>query len=379
MLPLDNSSLGVYNISKLLQRGSDMKPTENNVLIAMSGGVDSAVAALIMQNQGYQCAGATMLLHQKNENASSCGTNEEIQDAERVAKFLGLPFHVLDFSNDFRTHVIDYFVSSYEKGETPNPCIECNRYMKFDLFLHAALELGYSKIATGHYARIEYAPEQDRYLLKKAIDPSKDQSYVLWRLRQDQLSLVLFPLGGMTKAEARTLAEKAALPVAHKSESQDICFIPNGKYVEFLEGYRKKEYPAGDFVKNDGTVLGRHKGIVRYTIGQKKGLGLVLPEPLYVCALNIDSNTVVLGRSEELFTRELTAREINLLSVDRIEGSMRVKAKVRYRHQEEWATVTQPTSDTLHVVFDEPQRAITKGQSVVLYDGDTVVGGGIIQ
>lgn len=350
-------------------------------LIALSGGVDSSVAALLMKQAGYDCAGATMLLHgkcQANESTPVCGSDEDVRDAERVAIALGMPFHILDCSSLFERAVIQRFVEAYENGRTPNPCIDCNRYLKFDEFFNRAMDLGYDCMATGHYAQIAYDADCGRYLLKKAADPSKDQSYVLWSLRQQQLARTVFPLGGMSKAEAREVAEQNGLLTAQKKDSQDICFVPDGKYAEFVERYTQKAYPTGDFVTADGNILGSHKGIIRYTIGQKKGLGLVLPEPLYVCAIRPNTNQVVLGRSEELFSRELVAHDVNLISLLKIEGELRVKAKVRYRHTEEWATVTQPEVDTLRVVFDEPQRAITKGQSVVLYDGDIVVCGGII-
>ena len=278
----------------------------------------------------------------------------------------------------FEEAVIKRFIRAYEEGRTPNPCIDCNRYLKFDEFFHRAIEKGFDCMATGHYARIGISEDNGRYLLKKAIDPTKDQSYVLWSLRQEQLMRTVFPLGELSKAEARQLAESSHLPTAHKQDSQDICFVPDGKYADFVERYANKSYPSGDFVSTDGKILGQHKGIIRYTVGQKKGLGLVLPEPLYVCSINPLSNQIILGKSEELFSRELTAHDVNLISVPKINGEMRIKAKVRYRHTEDWATVTQTDEHTIRVIFDEPQRAITKGQSVVLYDGDTVVGGGII-
>ncbi len=352
--------------------------SNQKILIAMSGGVDSAVAALLIKQMGNECAGATMLLHKPAETFSVCGSTIEAEDARRVADALGLPFHLLDFSDVFEREVIERFIAAYESGKTPNPCVDCNRYLKFNRFFQGAKALGYDMIATGHYARIEYNEESNRYLLKKALDPSKDQSYVLWSLNQSQLAHTMFPLGTYQKAEARKMAEQALPFVAKKKDSQDICFVPDGKYADFVEQYTGKHYPEGFFVSTDGTVLGKHKGIIRYTVGQKKGLGLVLPEPLYVSSIDPESNRVILCRSEELFTTSLTAHGINLISMPRIDGELRVKAKVRYRHAEEWATVTQPDEDTIRVEFDEPQRAITKGQSVVLYDEDTVVGGGII-
>ena len=351
---------------------------QKKALIAMSGGVDSSVVALLMKQQGYDCAGATMILHKRTEQDQSCGSGSDANDAKAVADALGIPFHTLDCSDIFDREVVARFVRAYEEGRTPNPCIDCNRYLKFDAFFDRAMALGYDCMATGHYAQIDHDSNSGRYLLKKAADPSKDQSYVLWSLRQEQLARTVFPLGELQKAEARQLAEMHRLPTAHKQDSQDICFVPDGKYANFVERYTKKTYPAGSFVSTDGAILGQHKGIIRYTIGQKKGLGLVLPEPLYVCSIDPDSNRVILGKSEELFSTTLTAHDVNLISVSEIKGELRLKAKVRYRHQEDWATVTQPAPDTLQIVFDTPQRAITKGQSVVLYDGDVVVGGGVI-
>lgn len=351
---------------------------QKKVLIAMSGGVDSSVASLLMKNQGYTCAGATMILHKNVDNGQLCGSNQDAKDAETVATSLGMDFYTFDCSDLFEEAVVRRFIRAYEEGKTPNPCIDCNRYLKFDEFFNRAMALGYDCIATGHYAQIAFSEKNGRYLLKKAADPSKDQSYVLWSLRQEQLAKTVFPLGGLSKIYARELAETSNLPTAHKRDSQDICFVPDGKYASFVERYTQKTYPTGDFLSTDGRILGQHKGIIRYTVGQKKGLGLVLPEPLYVCSIQPQTNQIILGKNEELFFRELTAHDLNMISVPEIKGSMRLKAKVRYRHQEDWATVTQPDKDTLRVVFDEPQRAITKGQSVVLYDDDIVVGGGII-
>ena len=351
---------------------------QKKALIAMSGGVDSSVAARLMQQKGYDCAGATMILHKDRSDEQSCGSTDDARDAEAVAKSLGMDFYTFDCTELFEQAVIQRFVRAYEEGRTPNPCIDCNRYLKFDEFFNRAMMLGFDCMATGHYARIEYDNQSGRYLLKKAADPLKDQSYVLWSLRQEQLAHTVFPLGDMQKAEARELAQANGLATAHKRDSQDICFVPDGKYANFVERYANKTYPSGDFVSTNGEVLGQHKGIIRYTVGQKKGLGLVLPQPLYVCSVDPVSNRVILGKSEELFSRELTAHDTNFISVPEIKVEMRVKAKVRYRHTEEWATVSQIDASSIRVVFDQPQRAITRGQSVVLYDGDVVVGGGII-
>ena len=259
------------------------------------------------------------------------------------------------------------------------PVSGCNRYLKFDKLYRRAKELGYDYVATGHYARIEQDAASGRYLLKKALDIDKDQSYVLYTMTQDQLAHTLFPLGNKKKAEVRKIAETRGFVNAHKHDSQDICFVQNGSYADFIERHTGKTYPEGNFINRDGDILGRHRGVIRYTVGQRKGLGLAFSDPLYVCAVNPSQNTVTLGRESELYSRVLTAKDINLISVPRLEKATRLKAKVRYRQTEQWAIVTQLGEDTLKVEYDEPQRAITKGQSVVLYDGDIVVGGGTIQ
>ncbi len=351
-------------------------------LIAMSGGVDSSVAAWLMKEKGYDCIGATMKLFQNEDTGvsdeHSCCSLEDVEDARSVARVLGMPYYVFNFADRFREAVIDRFIEAYENGRTPNPCIDCNRYLKFEKLFQRAGELGCDYVVTGHYARIAYDKSRGRYLLKKAADESKDQSYVLYSLSQEQLAHAQFPLGGMTKNETREMAERHGFINAKKADSQDICFVQNGKYHEFITEYTGKEFPEGDFIDARGNVLGRHKGIIRYTVGQRKGLGIAFGEPVYVLKVDPSANTVTLGTNEELFTDTVTAKKINLISVDRIREPMRVKAKVRYRHKEQWGTVTQPDEDTLRMVFDEPQRAITAGQALVIYDGDTVVGGGTI-
>lgn len=354
----------------------------HKALIAMSGGVDSSVAAYLMRKQGYECIGATMKLYHNEDicipKDHSCCSLDDVEDARAVAASMDIPYYVFNFSERFKEEVMDKFVHCYECGITPNPCIDCNRYLKFEYLYNRAKELGYDYVVTGHYAQIKYDASIDRYLLSKAVDASKDQSYVLYSLTQEQLAHTQFPLGCMPKSKTREIAEQQGFINAKKHDSQDICFVQNGNYAEFIEDYTKKTYPEGNFVDIHGNILGRHKGIIRYTIGQRKGLGLSLKEPMYVMEINTTDNTVVLGRDADLFTDTLIANDINLISVPRIDGEMRVKAKVRYRHTEQPATVTQIGDDTIKVVFDEPQRAITKGQAVVLYDGDIVVGGGTI-
>ncbi|MBO4308358.1 MAG: tRNA 2-thiouridine(34) synthase MnmA [Clostridia bacterium] len=353
------------------------------ILIAMSGGVDSSVAAFLMKEQGFDCVGVTMKLFGGEElgikKDHSCCSLDDVEDARSVAMRLGIPYYVFNFSDRFRECVIDRFIGAYENGETPNPCIDCNRFLKFDALFRRARELGCERIATGHYANIRFDEASGRYLLEKAADASKDQSYVLWSMTQEQLAHTSFPLGSFKKEETRRIAEQNEFINAQKHDSQDICFVPDGDYAAFVEQTTGKTYPQGDFLTEDGKKLGKHKGLIHYTVGQRRGLGLALPEPLYVVRLDLEHNNVILGRNEALFSRELTANEINLIAVPKLEMPRRLKAKVRYRQREEWATVEQTANDTLRVVFDEPQRAITKGQSVVLYDGDVVFGGGIIK
>ena len=350
-------------------------------LIAMSGGVDSSVAALLIKRLGYEATGTTMKLYNNDDiglkKENTCCSADDIADARAVCGRLGIPYYVFNFTDSFNKQVIERFISAYENGSTPNPCIDCNRYIKFERLMHRMKELEMDYVVTGHYARIERNDATGKFLLKKAADNSKDQSYVLYSLTQEQLSHTLFPLGNLTKNEVRKIAEENGFINAKKHDSQDICFVPDGKYAEFIESYTGKRYPQGNFVDKNGNVLGEHKGIIRYTIGQRKGLGLALPEPMYVCAKDLHNNKVILGRNEDLFSRELYAENINLISVNEIREPIRVTAKVRYNQKSQPATATQD-GDTLRVVFDEPQRAICRGQAVVLYDGDIVVGGGTI-
>lgn len=355
---------------------------KKKVLIAMSGGVDSSVAAYFMKKQGHDCIGVTMKLFQNEDvgicREHTCCSLEDVEDARSVAFSLGMPYYVFNFSERFREDVIDKFVSTYEKGGTPNPCIDCNRYLKFQKLFLRAKELQCDAVVTGHYARIEYDQESGRYLLKKAADDTKDQSYVLYAMTQEQLAHTIFPLGELRKEGVRRIAEKNGFVNAKKHDSQDICFVTNGSYADFIKNFTGKDYPEGNFVDKNGNVLGRHRGIISYTVGQRKGLGLSFPEPVYVTAINAAENTVTLGKQEDLFSDTLIADDINLISVPDLYQPKRLKAKVRYRQKEQWAVVTQINSHQIRVQFEEPQRAITPGQAVVLYEGDIVVGGGTI-
>ena len=337
----------------------------------MSGGVDSSVAAYLTMQQGYDCMGATMLLHDYQNG-------QGVSDAQAVALRLGLPFHIFDFSKEFRTKVMDNFVRCYEEGLTPNPCIECNRHLKFHRFLQQAQELGCDYIVTGHYAQIHFDCATGRYCLKKAVDASKDQTYFLYPLTQHQLAHTLFPLGALTKAQAREIAHTQGFLNAKKRDSQDICFVPDGDYLAFLRSYAQKSYPAGNFLDQNGKVIGMHNGAVGYTIGQRKGLGIAMGKPVYVCGKDMSANTVTVGTNEDLFHNALRAENWNWFPFDSLTKPLRVTAKARSRMVEQPAWVYPEENGFAKVVFDEPQRAITAGQAVVLYDGDLVVGGGTI-
>ncbi|MBQ4464768.1 MAG: tRNA 2-thiouridine(34) synthase MnmA [Oscillospiraceae bacterium] len=350
-------------------------------MIAMSGGVDSSVAALLMQQAGYECVGATMQLFH-NEDAGiprekTCCSLDDVQDAKLVCAKLGILHYVFNFSDRFRKDVMERFAASYEHGATPNPCIDCNRYLKFDAMVQRMAEMGMDYVVTGHYARVEFDEASGRYLLKKAVDESKDQSYVLYSLTQEQLRHVRFPLGSYTKPEIREMAEKNGFLNARKKDSQDICFVPDGDYAGFLERFTGRTYPAGDFVYRGEEVVGEHRGIIHYTVGQRKGLGVSMGHPVYVTEIDTAENRVILGENSDLFSDSLIADDVNLISVPKLDTPTSVCAKIRYRHKEQPATAWIEDG-LLHVKFDEPQRAITRGQSVVLYQGDIVVGGGTI-
>lgn len=353
---------------------------QKKALIAMSGGVDSSVAAYLTMQEGFSCIGATMRLFEAlgDEPESTCCSLEQVEDARSVAYRLGIPFYVFNFKDDFRCHVMDAFVRDYENGLTPNPCVECNRYLKFDRLLRRATELECEYVVTGHYAQITKDSETGRYALRKAVDASKDQTYFLYCLTQEQLAHIRFPLGGLTKPEAREIAAQQGFINARKKDSQDICFVPDGDYLAFMERYTGKHYPGGDFLDQDGKVVGKHRGAVAYTLGQRKGLGLAMGEPVYVCGKSMADNTVTVGPNEALMHKSLLADNWYWHTIATLDAPLRVMAKARSRMAEQPATVYPEANGFVRVVFDEPQRAITPGQAVVLYDGDTVVGGGTI-
>lgn len=352
----------------------------SKALIAMSGGIDSAVAALLTKEKGYECMGATLKLVCSSVFGLPAENDEKVKqdilDAKRVAEKLNMPHEAYNATDEFKEKVADYFVDAYEKGLTPNPCVVCNKHIKFGLLLDIAKETGCEYIVTGHYAQIE---ERDgRFLLKKAVDETKDQSYFLYTLSQYQLSRSMFPLGEMTKEEARKLAEENGFVNARKRDSQDICFVPDGEYVNVIEYLSGKNYPEGQFISLDGNVLGTHKGIIRYTVGQRKGLGISFSKPMYVIEKNVEENTVILGDNDDLFADTLRTENFNWIMFDTPPKKIRAKVKVRYNHKAQWATVTPLENGGVKIRFDEPQRAIAKGQSAVAYDGDYVLGGGII-
>ena len=357
---------------------------KQKALIAMSGGVDSSVSAALMVQQGYECVGVNMKLHagaiQDDAGGKTCCSLTDAEDARSVCYRLGMKFHVFNFTEDFSREVIDRFVCAYEHGLTPNPCIDCNKYMKFSKLYDRAKLLGCDLIVTGHYARVEYDENRGRWLLKKARNEPKDQSYVLYFLTQEQLAHTRFPLGSFqSKEEIRAIARELGFLNARKSDSQDICFVPDGRYADFLEEYTGHSYPAGDFVDTSGAVVGQHKGIVRYTIGQRRGLGLAMCEPVYVKSKDMERNQVVIATNAELFSRRLIADTFVWSAMDAPQESLRCKAKTRYQAKEADCTVSVLPDGRVEVVFDQPQRALTAGQAVVLYEEDIVLGGGVIR
>lgn len=343
----------------------------------MSGGVDSAVTAHLIKTAGYDAVGATAIMFDRTDARFACEHCDDISDAKKVAELVGIEHYVYDLSKDFAATVIEDFISSYLDGATPNPCIVCNKSIKFGTLLDKAKSLGCSHIASGHYAIIE-RDTNGRFLLKRGKDTKKDQAYVLWSLSQYQLGHMFLPLGGFSKEEVRRLADEMGFVNSRKKESQDICFIPDGDYVSFLTRYTGMEFPCGDYTDISGNILGNHMGAVKYTTGQRKGLGIALGQPMYVCGKDMKKNTVTLGVEEHLFSSSLDASDINFIAFDRLDSKIKVEAKIRYSHNTASATLEQTSENTFHLEFDTPQRAITRGQSVVLYDGDYVLGGGII-
>jgi tRNA-specific 2-thiouridylase len=351
---------------------------EKKALIAMSGGVDSSVAAFLMKQDGWDCIGATMKLFDDGgiSGGKSCCSLDDVNDARDVAYRLNIPYYVLNFRNEFRRDVIERFISAYEAGGTPNPCIDCNRFVKFDGLLRRARALGYGRLVTGHYARIERL--DGRFLLTKADDEKKDQSYVLYAMTQEQLENTVFPLGAMRKDEVRRIASEQGFINSKKRDSQDICFAPDGDYGAFMERHTGRTYSPGDIIDVSGTVLGRHNGFVRYTIGQRRGLGVALGRALYVTAKSKERNTVTLGPETALYSKSLTITDINLIACENLAKPLRLRVKTRYLQTEQDAVAEQTADDTILIEFDEPQRAITEGQAAVMYDGRYVIGGGTI-
>lgn len=366
--------------------------SEKKALIAMSGGVDSSVAAYVMKEKGYSPIGVTMMLHENDlshtQGTHLCCTPDDIEDARVVSSSLGIPFHVVNFLDGFREKVISRFVETYMKGETPNPCIDCNRYMKFGKLFDMADEQGCEKVVTGHYATVEWSEEDQCYKLKRGVDKTKDQTYVLYFLSQQQLARLDFPLGIYQKTKVREMAEEQGLIVARKHDSQDICFVPDGNYARVIEEEGGALPGEGDFIDGEGNVLGCHKGFYHYTIGQRKGLGISAAAPLYVTEIDAENNKVHLGSNDDLFTCEVNAYDFNLISrpaADKVISEtddalvIRVSAKVRYRAVDTMGELTIYKDGTAKMVFDEPVRAVTPGQSLVIYDGDYCLGGGVIK
>lgn len=353
------------------------------VMLGMSGGVDSSVAAAVLSELGYDVVGVTMQIwpdmdEDRKQIEGGCCSLSAVADARRVADKLGIPYYVLNFKDIFQQRVIDYFNHEYLKGRTPNPCIACNRYVKFESMLQKAVSMGMDYIATGHYARTDFDEESGRYLLKKSVTSAKDQTYALYTMTQDQLSKTLFPIGEFTKEAVRELAIKLQLPVAHKPDSQEICFVEDNDYVRYISENTDADIRPGCFIDRDGNRLGTHKGIIHYTIGQRKGLGITFGKPMFVVSINPEDNTVVLGDENEVFSSELTASDLNFISIPELTGEMKITAKIRYSAKEAPAVISPLNDGRVHVLFDQSQRAVTPGQSVVFYDGDNVVGGGII-
>ena len=355
---------------------------KKTVVVGLSGGVDSSVAAYLLKEQGYDVIGVTMQIWQEEdsctveENGGCCGLSA-VEDARRVAQKLDIPYYVMNFRKEFQEQVIDYFTREYLEGRTPNPCIACNRYVKWESLLKRSLEIGADYIATGHYARVEQLPN-GRYAIRNSVTAKKDQTYALYNLTQEQLARTLMPVGAYTKDEIRKIAEEAGLLVAHKKDSQEICFVPDNDYARFIKNSTGKTIPKGNFVLADGKVIGEHQGIIHYTIGQRKGLNLSMGHPVFVTKIRPDSNEVVIGENEDLFVNTLICDRVNFMAMEGLDGEVRLKAKIRYNHPGAECVISPVEDGKVRVTFDQPQRAITPGQAVVFYQGEYVAGGGII-
>lgn len=353
-----------------------MEKQAKKVLLGMSGGVDSSVSAILLQKAGYEVVGATMRLWEAEDNQ----TSSAIHDAKRVCEKLGIPHHIIDCREKFKQKVMNQFIACYECAKTPNPCVECNKYLKFDEFYQAALKIGCEYIATGHYAKVEWSEEENQYVLKKSEACQKDQTYFLYNIDKKILPKIIFPLQDFKeKDEIRQIAKEYGLLVANKPDSQEVCFIPDNNYVKFLEQNDCKKQKPGNIILENGTIVGTHKGLIHYTIGQRKGLGISYQEPLYVIRLDKENNQVIVGTEGQLYTDELEAEELNFLMDKLKDKPIHVTAKIRYRAKEAEATVYPMKDQTVRVKFEKPQRAITPGQSIVFYLNDMVVGGGKIK